>query len=177
MISQGLPRAKPKHVDFRFSMTPEEVARRPDLSQGAKNLFGLIMAFCRLRAGACWLTNEDMAGRTGLCLEQVRRLLRRLEELGLIEREMIGPRRREIRVAWVRPDKMYPHGCTGNKLPDQGIHIARIDGRQGIHFASPDEIEGEKKEMRLFAPLPEGGGPEEPPAKFDWRRMAAELKD
>jgi hypothetical protein len=148
MYSQGLPRqgksaSTHAKVDFKFSMLPDEIARRPDLSQGGKNLFALILSFSRLKGGACWLGNESLAERTGLCEKQVKRLLASMEGLGLIRRELTG-RRREIRVVW---DKMsldkHPGTSGGTSCPGLDVHPGTKRG--------PQEIRREIK-IGIFAP-------------------------
>lgn len=157
LYSAGLPRAKPK-ADFKFSMLPDALSRRTDLSQGSKVLFALILSFSRGSGGACWLTNESLAERTGLCSEQVRRLLRRLELAGLIRRKMVTSVRREIRATW-RPDAMYPpEQMSGYIEPGPGIPSV---GARGIHSLSPNEKGEETIRVRVFDPGEEEIPPQE----------------
>jgi hypothetical protein len=153
IYTQGIPRqgkSAPTHakVDFKFSMLPDEIARRPDLSQGAKNLFALILSFSRLKGGACWLSNESLAERTGLCEKQVKRLLVSLEGLGLIRREMVSARRREIRVTWGSEMSLDTHPGTpgGTFGPRLSVHAGTSNPTQ--------ESRGEIK-IGIYAPLPE----------------------
>ena len=167
MYSQGLPRAKSKHVDFKFSMTPDAIARHPDLSQGAKNLFGLIMAIYRSSGRHCRLSNDKLAERTGMCVKQVKRNLERLEDMGMIRRILEGRSRLEIQVTW---DKMSPSICSGGDIKSAELEeMSPPPGTKCPHMERGGEIN-----LRVFAPLPDEG--EEPPVKFDWRRMAAELR-
>lgn len=73
-----------------FAMLPLEVAADPDLSPGAKILFAVILTLTRGAWGRCRACNEKLAEMTGLCVEQVRRLLRDLETRELIARVMEG---------------------------------------------------------------------------------------
>jgi hypothetical protein len=85
--------------DFRVVMIPEAIMRHPKLSPGGKLLFGVIFSFHRY-GDPERLTNDLLAKRAGICNLQVKRLLRKLEALGLARRVMDGGQRTEIRLVW-----------------------------------------------------------------------------
>lgn len=77
-------------------MLPDAVAADRELSPGGKVLFAVI--FSSARRGHCYAGNATLADRCGLSVIQVRRLLKALEDRGLIVRDLNGKSRDEIRV-------------------------------------------------------------------------------
>ena len=75
---------KPKQV-FLFAMTPNDVMSRKDIFR-AKNVFGVIFSLHQGSIGRCILSNESIAERTALSVQQIKRLFPVLEKAGLIKR-------------------------------------------------------------------------------------------
>jgi|GEM_PF-5612179 len=107
-----------------FCMVPLEIAADPNLSPGAKILFAVILTLTKGAWGRCCARNEKLAEMTGLCVEQVRRLLRDLEDRDLIARIMEGNQRIEIKIKWTPAQiQNVPGGgiqnarCTDTKCP------------------------------------------------------------
>jgi len=105
-------------------MVPLEIAADPNLSPGAKILFAVILTLTKGAWGRCCARNEKLAEMTGLCVEQVRRLLRDLEDRDLIARIMEGNQRIEIKIKWTPAQiQNVPGGgiqnarCTDTKCP------------------------------------------------------------
>lgn len=115
-----------------FCMVPLEIAADPDLSPGAKLLFGVILTLTKGAWGRCCARNEKLAEMTGLCVEQVRRLLRDLEDRDLIARIMEGNQRIEIKIKWT-PAQIQNVPGGGYKMP--AVQIQNVPP-----YEIPDEM-------------------------------------
>jgi hypothetical protein len=83
-----------------FAMVPMAIMSDPDLSPGAKLLFGVILSLTKGPWARCFASNEALGKMTGLSVTHVRRMLRDLEQRGMISRVVEGNCRLEIKVVW-----------------------------------------------------------------------------
>lgn len=106
-----------------YSKLYDEIARRRDLSPGARILFSVIMSLGR-NSGECYANNGGLARRAGLGVTQVKESLARLEEKGLIVREAKGKRRQNIKVLWKPPEESKAIEEVAGKRPSSGRNPA-----------------------------------------------------
>lgn len=152
----GQPDPAPR-AGFTFLMVPDAVAADPDLSPGAKLLFGAILSLSRSKLGRCVASNECLARMTGLSVVQVRRLLAILEGRGLIARVMDNHERVEIRVEWSQGGriKMMHPASPGADQIDAGSSPAMMQGDASIRCTEITTEKTSERETSSIAPLPE----------------------
>lgn len=75
------------HGCFNGAFTPFSVLRLPDLSLGAKVLYGRLSAFAG-RDGACYPSREKLAAELGISVATIKRHLAELTQAKLIRREL-----------------------------------------------------------------------------------------
>jgi Helix-turn-helix domain len=111
--------AKKPRNDFLFAMIPDDVmalkrVNKTKISPGAKLVFGVIFSLKQASAGRCFASNERIAQKTALTVQQVKRLLPVLEKAELIKRvAKNGAKctRDSIEVLWM-PGKELGEKCT-----------------------------------------------------------------
>ena len=116
---------KPKN-NFLFAMTPNDVMSRKGISPGAKNVFGVIFSLQQASIGRCILSNESIAERTALTVQQVKRLFRVLENAELIKRikkKGSDCTRESIEVLW-KPSSEPNRAVVANQPHQEAVRVA-----------------------------------------------------
>ena len=122
---------------FRGVWLPAEILRALEAGQVNTRevvLLAMVDALVTPERG-CWASNDYLAKRLGCSGETVRRMLQRLESLGLVRRILKQGWRREIETAWSRltPHNSVegaPQDCGGYNKPEKGVQMPFFDGPQ-----------------------------------------------
>ena len=92
----------------RFIKIPDTVKRMKGLSDGAKLLYGELLALTHAK-GYCFATNQYLADALGSSLTAIHRRLKELEIIGLVRRDVSSKGGRGPRKIYVNTSKAnYP---------------------------------------------------------------------
>lgn len=87
-----------------FILVPRTVARRNDLSDGAKLLYGEILGLSKVK-GYCYANNKRFTKALGLTLRTLQRKLDELENFKLITRSVIRNEKKTVIERRIYPTK------------------------------------------------------------------------
>src|SRR5919112_251577 len=138
-----------------FAQLPHDIAADPRLTPVDVRVIAALLFWARGKAD-CWPCDRSIASRVGRSVSTVQRSLRRLQALGLVQREKVEPSDRNrtgriIRLIW-RGDRGVGHGCPA-------LHSSAAEAPR-----SSVTDEGRREEKRERRESDDGHGAPPPPA-------------